>query len=251
MPHNEGMIVLQRFTAEDRHCFYLPDRPSRLEYEMVAALTPEEYEDRMNRGYRKFGPMLFRPACEPCHECRPIRIRVPEFIPDRSQRRALKRNADLTVRFAPPTVDDTRLDLYNRYHVAQTARKGWPEMEKDAEDYAFSFVQTPIPAVEVSAWEGDALLAVAITEVTPNVVSGVYHYHDPDLSDRSLGVFVMLQTIELARRLGKPYAYFGYYVADCASMSYKARFRPCEILGADGVWRECSAEKHGSPLNSS
>jgi arginine-tRNA-protein transferase len=232
------MIVLHRFMAEDRHCFYLPDRPSRLAYELVAALSPEEYEERMNQGYRKFGPMIFRPACESCRECRPIRILASDFHPDRSQRRALKRNTDLTVRFEPPTVDDARLDLYNRYHAAQTARKGWPETEKEPDDYALSFVHTPIPAVEISAWEGETLRAVAITEVTPNVVSGVYHYHDPDLSDRSLGVFVMLQTIELARRLGKSYAYFGYYVAGCPSMSYKARFRPCEILGTDGAWRE-------------
>jgi leucyl-tRNA---protein transferase len=236
------MIVLHRFNIEET-CMYLPDRPMRLEYAMVARLTPREYEERMNRGYRKFGPFLFHPACGPCRECRPIRIPVERFTPDRSLRRTLKRNADLVVRLAEPTVDAQRLALYNRYHAGQAAHKGWPVEEKDAEDYAFSFLNNPIPSVEISVWESDAdgsetLRAVVLTEVTPNVVSGIYHYYEPDLRDRSIGAFAMLQTIELAKRMAKPYAYFGYYVAGSVSMAYKARFRPCELMDEDGVWRE-------------
>lgn len=231
------MITLETFTEGEGACMYLADRPSRLEYTLVLRMSPAEYEERMNQGYRKFGPLLFRPVCEGCRECRPLRIPVTQFTPDRSQRRALKRNADLTVRVAPPTVDKARLSLYNRYHAAQEVRRGWPEMEKKREDYAFSFLHSPVPGMEVSVWEGEALRAIALTDVTPNTLSGVYHYHDPELRDRSLGVFVMLQTIELARRLGKPWAYFGYYVADCPSLNYKVRFRPCELLGDDGIWR--------------
>lgn len=231
------MIALETFTEGEDACTYLPDRPSRLEYTVVLRLSPEEYEEKMDQGYRKFGPLLFRPVCANCRECRPLRIPAAEFTPDRSQRRALKRNADLTVRFGRPTIDAVRLRLYNRYHAAQQERKGWDVAEKTADDYAFSFLYTPVPGVEVSVWEGSKLRAVALTEITPNVVSGVYHYHDPDLTDRSLGTFVVLQTIELARRLGKPWAYFGYYVSGCGSLAYKARFRPCELLDDDGIWR--------------
>jgi arginyl-tRNA--protein-N-Asp/Glu arginylyltransferase len=151
--------VLDTFTDTDESCVYLPGRPSRLEYLVVLQLNPEEYEAAMNRGYRKFGPLLFRTVCEGCRECRSIRI----------------------------------------------------------------------PAEE--------LRAVVLNDITPTVVSGVYHYHDPDLADRSLGTFALLQTLELAKHMGKPWAYFGYYVADCASLSYKARFRPCELLGDDGTWK--------------
>jgi arginine-tRNA-protein transferase len=231
------MIVLQEFDVVEEKCYYLPDRPARLRYEMVLSLSPDEYEERMNRGWRKFGLLVFQPDCGTCQECRPIRILVEQFSPNRSQRRALKQNSDLTVRFARPTVTKSRLQLYNRYHAWQETRKGWPPTEKDAEDYRFSFLQNPLPAVEVSVWEGEILRAVALTELTPNTVSGIYHYHDPDCADRSLGKFVMLQTIALAHHLNKPYAYFGYYVHECNSLNYKSEFRPCEILGVDGVWR--------------
>jgi arginine-tRNA-protein transferase len=232
------MIVAYRYTEEPDVCHYLPDRQASLEYELVLQISPEEYEARMNAGWRKFGAFLFHPVCDACAECRPIRILVDRFEPDRSQRRALKSNADLTLRFAQPTVDATRMALWHRYHAGQAALKGWPSRNTTPKDYALNFVRNPVPAVEITIYDGETLLAVVLTEVTPNVVSGIYHYHDPDCRERGLGTFAMLQTLELARQLGKPYAYFGYYVAGCGSMNYKARFRPCQILGADGIWHD-------------
>lgn len=232
------MQVVQRFTEGPDGCMYLPEQQSTLTYEIVARLTPQEYEDRMNWGWRKFGIYLFRPVCAACQECRPIRVPVARFAPDRSQQRALKRNADLTVRFAPPDVDAQRMDLYMRYHASQAVHKGWPDRHRDPEDYAMQFVHNPLPSVEISVWEGDALRAVVLTDITPNVVSGIYHYHDPAERERSLGTFAILQTILLAQRLNCSYVYMGYYVAGCGSMVYKNRFRPCEVLDTGGVWRE-------------
>ena len=194
----------------------------------------------MDEGWRKFGPVLFRPICQDCHACRSLRIPTTDFQPSRSQRRALISNASLTVRFDSPSVDPVRLALYNRYHDAKERQHGWPEAEKSVEDYTFSFLQSPVPLVEISVWEGETLLAVVIAEVTPNTVSGIYHYYETREEKRSLGTFALLQTVELARLLKKPWAYFGYYVADCPSLSYKAQFRPCEILGEDGIWRPYS-----------
>lgn len=232
------MIVLDRFVVGPEVCAYLPEQRSRLEYERAARLSPAEYEERMNAGWRKFGHLLFHPVCGACRECRPLRVPVAGFTPDRSQRRARRRNADLAIRCAQPSVDAARLALYRRYHAAQAIHRGWPAGEKTAEEYFFSFVRSPLPAVEIAISENEALRAVVLIDVTPNTLSAVYHYHDPDCRERSLGTFALLETIELARRLGKPYVYLGYHVAGCVSMAYKARFRPCEILGPDGQWRE-------------
>ncbi len=231
------MIALHQFQTGPEPCEYLPDQRATLEYILVARLTPPEYEARMNQGWRKFGPLLFHPICDACQECRPIRIDADQFTPDRSQRRTLARNADLTVTFAEPTLDDARLALFNRYHAAQAQRKGWPEHDIDADTYIAQFLDTPLPAIEISLWENQALRAVALTDITPHTISGVYHYHDPNCRDRGLGTSIMLHTIALAQRLHKPWAYFGFYVAGCPSMNYKSKFRPCEILGTDGVWR--------------
>ena len=231
------MRVLDQFSSGPETCQYLPDRQATQEYVRVAEIAPSEYEALMNRGWRKFGPMLFRPVCRACDECRPLRIPAGDFTPDRSQRRAWSRNADLSVRYETPTFDGARLDLYRRCQASQTELKDWPDAERTARSYKFQFLQNPLPAVEISVWEGDTLRAIALADVTPDVVSGVYHFHDPDCRERGLGTLVMLHTIELARRLGKAWAYFGFYVAGCPSMAYKARFRPNELLGPDGVWR--------------
>jgi arginine-tRNA-protein transferase len=232
------MRVLQTLVTGPDACVYLPDQQATMENVVVAQLSPAEYEQKMDAGWRKFGPVLFRPICTSCTACRPLRIPVATFTPSRSQRRALAKNAELEVRYGRPSVDAARLALYNRYHQQQETQKGWPEGERSAEDYAFSFVHNPVPAVELSVWEGETLRAIVLTDVTENTVSGVYHYYEPGESHRSLGTFAMLQTIELARRLGKPWAYFGYWVAACPSLSYKANFQPCEILSMAGGWEE-------------
>lgn len=234
--------MLQQFVTEPHPCLYLPGQEMEQEYLYVPWLEAAEYEELMNQGYRKFGALVFRPVCRACSACRPIRIDVAQFRPDRSQRRAGKRNQHLEVRWARPAVDEERLELLHRYQDAQTERKGWPVSEKDAEEYAFSFVQNPLPAVEISMWEAGRLRAVVLTEVTPNTVSGIYHYYDPELYPQGVGTYCMLQTLELARKLNKPWAYFGYYVAGCGSLTYKARFRPCELLDVDGIWRPMEPE---------
>jgi len=232
------MQILQQFISGPDTCHYLPDRDATQQYAEVAKLSPEEYESLMNQGWRKFGTTLFRPVCAHCSECRPLRIPTAEFTPDRSQQRAWRKNADLEVRYAQPTVDAARLDLYRRYQAEQSATKGWPDTERTAQSYARQFVHNPLPSVEISLWEGDTLRAIVITDITPSCVSGVYHFHDPDCRSRGLGTCVLLHTIELARRLEKPWVYLGYYVAECASMAYKTRFQPHEILQPNGVWEQ-------------
>jgi leucyl-tRNA---protein transferase len=232
------MLILHKFTTDPHACAYLPGQAATLEYRYVAALEPEEYEDLLNRGYRKFGATLFRAVCGKCQECRPLRVPVDRFRPSRSQARALQRNRNLLVRIGEPVADAARVELYNRYHQERTRHKGWAPHGTDVEEYESSFLGSPIPSVEISAWDGDALRAVVLTDVTPHVVSAVYHFYDPALLRQSLGAFCVLQAIELARRLKKQWVHLGFYVAGSGSMSYKGRFRPCEIMDAAGVWRD-------------
>jgi leucyl-tRNA---protein transferase len=239
------MRVLQTLITGPEPCHYLPEQQATMKNLVVLELSAEEYERKMDAGWRKFGPVLFRPICESCTACQPVRIAVESFAPNRSQRRALARNSDLEVRYAPPRLDRARLELYNRYHGWQEAKKGWPTGERSAEDYRFTFLQNPVPAVEIGIWEGELLRAVVLVDITPNTVSGVYHYYEPELESRSLGTFAMLQTLTLARKLEKPWAYFGYWAAACPSLSYKTNFRPCELLDVRGQWQPYNPENAG------
>jgi arginine-tRNA-protein transferase len=221
-----------------------------LEYEYVEELTKAEYLQRMLDGWRRFGHMLFHPACANCQACRPLRVRALEFRPDRSQRRCVKANEGaIELVIGPPSITEEKLDLYDRYHAFQVDNKSWPDHgPKDPDDYIESYVWQPFEVEEWCYYREGKLIGVGYIDCIPdpNVtqqaqgnggLSAIYFYYDPDERERGLGTWNVLSTIEEARRRGLPYVYLGYSVDGCRSMEYKARFVPNERRDADGVWR--------------
>ncbi len=228
-----------RFLDAPRACSYLPLERARMEYELVDRLSPGEYLGRMNQGWRRFGHTLFRPRCKACNACRPLRIDVARFRPDRSQKRAFRANqGEIRLEIARPSALPENLDLHRRYHESQSERKGWPEHDDDPFGYAQTFVHNPFATQEWRYFLGDRLVGVGYVDDVPTVLSAVYFFHDPALRERSLGTFNVLTLIGCARDRGYPYVYLGYYVEGCRSMAYKARFRVNQLLGEDGSWRD-------------
>src|SRR5947208_2766618 len=115
------MQTLFSYVAPPSSCGYLPEQTWRLQYDIVAAMTADEYMERMRAGWRRFGRAIFRPRCPDCQACRPIRIVVDRFRPDRSQRRAWKQcESQLVLRVREPSVSPAKLELYDRYHAFQS-----------------------------------------------------------------------------------------------------------------------------------
>ncbi|MCB9646667.1 MAG: arginyltransferase [Deltaproteobacteria bacterium] len=232
--------LLQHWLSAPSQCSYLPDQLSSLEYRLMLDVSPEELEHLLARGWRRFGPAYFRPGCARCSECVPLRVPVQDFVPSRSQRRVARRTEGLRMVVGRPQVDAARLELYHRWHASQGAARGWPEDRIDVEEYYHQFA-FPHPSVREAAYYDDAapggprLVGVAIMDETPESLSAVYTYHDPDYHRDSLGTASVLRQIDEARRRGKRWVYLGYRVMGCASSRYKARFRPHELL--DG-WPE-------------
>ncbi len=234
------MIVSPPISERSSRCGYLHDRDWRLEYRIAFELSAEEYAGWMLRGWRHFGRTLFRPRCLGCDACRPIRIDVDRFRPDRSQRRARKANeSELRLEIAEPVAGPEQLALYHRYHAHQEQIRQWPDrQDESAEDYHESFVDNPFPTEEWRYYLGKNLVGLGYVDPLSIGPSAITFLHDPDHRDRSLGTWNVLALIDQARALGQPHVYLGYYVADCPSMAYKARFRPNQILARDGQWRD-------------
>jgi arginine-tRNA-protein transferase len=232
------MESLFTFTSPPSRCGYLPDRQWSLHYEVVGQLAPAEYMERLKGGWRRFGYSLFRPECPGCRMCRSLRVPVATFRPDRSQRRAWAAS-DGRVRLVvgPPAVTRAKLDLYDAFHAFQHESKGWPEHgPQTAADYVESFVDNPFVTQEWCYYLGDRLVGVGYVDCLPEGLSAIYFYYDPDERDRSPGTFNVLSVIRRAGELGLPHVYLGYYVEGCRSLEYKGRFRPNEVLTADGAW---------------
>lgn len=242
--------LLQHWLSSPSTCAYLPDKLSSLEYRLMLDVTPEELDHLLERGWRRFGPAYFRPGCQGCQACVPLRVPVASFRPTRSQRRVLNKNEGLRLEVARPIVDSRRLELYHRWHAMQGEARGWPADRIDAEEYYHQFA-FPHPSVREYAYfddeaaGGPRLVAVAIVDETPKALSAVYTYHDPDYRARSLGTASILFQLREAERVGKRWVYLGYRVLGCKSSEYKARFGPHELLAH---WPELSEAPTWSPV---
>lgn len=232
------MRSLYTFTSPPVPCSYLPDQEATQEFEIVRELSAAEYEQRLLAGWRRFGYSLFRPVCQTCRACQSIRVNVALFRPSATQKRVAKQNAgvvELTI--GPPRVTREKLELYDRFHDFQADFKGWPLHEpKSARDYAEGFVQNPFPTFEWCYRLNGRLVGVGYVDHLPTTLSAIYFYYDPDERHHSLGVWNVLSVLRLATEKQFPHVYLGYYVAGCRSLEYKAKYRPNEILNADGIW---------------
>lgn len=233
---DDGTITtgLRAGITDDDACPYLPDRRWRnLVVDTSEHLSPELHESLLNQGFRRMGRYMYRPICTDCSECRPLRVDVRRFRASRSQRRAMRRNRDLTLTIVEPRYDEEQRELLERYLAA---RHEGPMVAEETSMRTFMF-DSPGGTRCLHFREEGRLIGCGILDSTPNVGSSLYFYFDPEEARRSLGIFSMLVEIELIRSEGARWYHPGYYVAGCRAMSYKARLQPCEILGDDGTWR--------------
>ena len=192
----------------------------------------------MDAGFRRSGRFIYQPACAGCRECVPLRVPVEQFVPSKSQRRCARRNADLVVSIHKPQPSGEKYALYARY-LDQWHGKN----DSDYDEFVSFLYDSPVDTLEFEYRDrrGNRLLAVGICDICPTSLSSVYFYFDPAESRRSLGTFGALREIAFAREGRTPYYYLGYWIRGCGSMSYKADFRPHEILCTDGVWRAANS----------
>lgn len=237
--------LLHQVVEPPHPCPYLAGREAQLDIRVQVEVTPGELDAMLERGWRRFGPMYFRPACASCGECVTLRIDPDAFAPTKSQRRAAKNAAHLRRVVGRPVIDEERLALYQRWHAQREATRGWDPSPMDAERYGFDFA-FPHPSVREVAFRDptdDRLVGVGVCDETPRALSAVYFFWDPERAPASLGVAHVVNLVADARAKGLRWVYLGYRVEGCASLVYKARYRPHELLegrpdpSEEPVWR--------------
>jgi arginine-tRNA-protein transferase len=206
------------------------------------------------QGFRRSQNVLYRPSCAECSACLSARIRVADFQPSRTQRRILKRTTHLRRNATSPWATEDQFTLFRRYLDHRHADGGMADM--DIFEFAAMIEETPIKSRVIEytrpAGEGERgrpLAAVCLTDVFDDGLSMVYSFYDPDLADLSLGTFIILDHIAIAREAGLPYVYLGYWVPGSRKMGYKSGFSAVEIYKG-GIWQPLGdPQDHGAELH--
>ncbi|MFO1069811.1 MAG: arginyltransferase [Geminicoccaceae bacterium] len=231
------------YSSELAPCPYLPDRQERRLVALVEAGDPPGLVDVLTAaGFRRSQQALYKPACPGCSACVPVRIVVAGFSPSRSERKLLKRNADLVVEERPARATVEQFDLFHRYLSARHEDGGMARM--GFESYAEMVESGVYGTLLAEIRDGSGrLVAVSLTDRVASGLSGVYKFFEPAEERRSLGTYVILWHVRRAAELALPYVYLGYWIRDCRKMAYKVRFAPLEALEGS-VWRPlASAEQ--------
>ncbi|MFU8856032.1 MAG: arginyltransferase [Deferrisomatales bacterium] len=227
-------LGLEVSATPPHECPYLPGRSAVSRGFRCDAVPGWAYQELMDAGFRRSGRVFYQMACPGCRNCVPLRVPVAGFRPGKSQRRVWRRNGNLEISLGPPELTGEKADLFRRYLAARHDGR----MAGDPRELEGFLYRSPTDTLETCYRTPEGrLVGVGICDRTPTALSTVYFYFEPDCSPRGLGIFSSLAEIRLAEALGLTHYYFGYWIEGCPRMAYKAGFRPCELLGTDGLWR--------------
>ncbi|SDX50286.1 arginine-tRNA-protein transferase [Roseicitreum antarcticum] len=223
-----------------------------MERKLFTALTGGEagaLNDSLSKqGFRRSQNVLYRPSCADCAACLSARIRVADFAPSKTQRKVARRNADLEREATSPWATEDQFDLFRRYLDTRHADGGMADM--DIFEFAAMIEETPVRSRVVEYTRPGApddgrgrttrarrhLTAVCLTDVLDDGLSMVYSFYEPERAADSLGTYIILDHIEMARAAGLPYVYLGYWVPGSPKMHYKSRFSGLEVY-FKGQWQ--------------
>ena len=230
------------FVTNPSPCPYLPGKVERKVFTELNGRHASELNEALGRiGFRRSQSVAYRPSCIDCSACVSVRVLAAEFEPSATQRKLLRRHADLDVSACKPWTTEEQYELLRRYLAARHPGGGMAEM--DESDFADMVEQTPVRTYVIEYREPSVdgkpgrLVGACLSDQQSDGLSMIYSFFDvgPD-SRKGLGTFIILDHIVRAARAGLPYVYLGYWVEGSSRMAYKTAFRPLERLGRDG-WR--------------
>lgn len=240
LPSDTPLQKLQFYVTTGYTCGYLPNKMAQ---SLIAApqhlVDAKVYSGLIQQGFRRSGKFSYRPHCESCQECIPVRIILDQFSPNRSQKRAFKQHNNLTTAILPVGFHEEHYALYASYqrarHSEEKIQDETAPQENDVEQYQSFLCQSNVESVMVEFRENEQLKMVSVIDIVRDGISAVYTFYETKNTATSYGTYNVLWQTLWAKELGLPYLYLGYWIRDSKKMAYKQNYQPLEKL-IDGEW---------------
>lgn len=244
LPSELPLHKLQFYVTTTYQCGYLPNKMAQsliaTPHHLVDSIV---YSSLIQQGFRRSGKFAYRPHCETCNACVPVRLILDKFAPSRSQKRAFKQHGDLTARILPLGYSQDHFELYASYQAARHAETDNVNVEandfdqnREAEQYRQFLCQSNVESLMVEFRDAEnQLKIVSVVDIVDDGVSAVYAFYETSNAKTSFGTYSIMWQAEWTKSLELPYLYLGYWIAESQKMAYKQAFKPQQKL-IDGEW---------------
>jgi leucyl-tRNA---protein transferase len=241
LPNEPSLQKLQFYVTTPYQCGYLPNQ---LAQSLIASpqylVNTQIYSGLIQQGFRRSGKFAYRPHCEHCRACTPVRLVLDRFNASRSQQRAYKQHQDLSVRILPLGYQENHYALYAQYQCIRHAEENTQTAptNDDKEQYRQFLCHSNVESLMIEFSDAqDNVKIVSVVDVVQDGISAVYTFYDATDHKSSYGTFAIVWLCEWTKTLNLPYLYLGYWIANSQKMAYKQLFKPLEKL-VDGEWTE-------------
>ncbi len=229
------MISIPLYLSAEHPCSYIDGNIARSAFvHPDFTLDTTYYTHLAEKGFRRSGNHVYAPCCKTCSACIPVRVPAAQFEPSRKQKRVIKKHQTTVTHIKPAVFDNDHYKLYLKYQHSRHQGSGMAE--STPEQYINFLSSDWCHTWFVEFLIKEQLIAVAIVDKLDNAFSAVYTFFDPDYSAYSPGVFAILWQIQQARQHRLKWLYLGFWIEQCAKMSYKTQYRPCQLY-IDRQWQ--------------
>ncbi|MCK5479479.1 MAG: arginyltransferase [Methylococcales bacterium] len=229
------MISIPLFLTEQQPCSYLDNKNSQSAFVHPSfSLNTTIYSQLIEQGFRRSGNEVYTPHCPACSECIPTRLLVNQFIPNRNQKRCIRKNQQTTVIVKPAQFEQSHYDMYLRYQEHKHPGGSMTNLSED--DYINFLGSSWCNTLFVEFLVNNELAAVAVVDLLDNALSAVYTFFEPGFSQYSLGTYAVLWQQNRAKELNLEFVYIGFWIKNCRKMSYKTQYQPIQGF-IDNEWK--------------